>query len=300
MQLNNRTEILGEASRIFEHGMVQCDFHNHQAHEVLWVLDGRVRVQLLDDIVTLQKGDLLLIDSEVPHASSASHPNDLVLCFQHYFQDLSIHSGPSSNWSLMQQELGAEIKQQLAMLWWENQHKPKHWQTARDAALQHIQLILTRYFAAEVSPTKAQLESAQLVDQLLSTIRARYQQHLSLSQLAEEFELSEAYLSRYFKAKVGQSFLNYLTLLRLEKCLESLLQSQDAIGDIALNHGFPSIKAFNTAFKKEYHCTPSEFRCAQNKAQHSLVVQPQDYRSVEVSRVKQAIFPLLNKRLLYI
>ena len=117
--------------------------------------------------------------------------------------------------------------------------------------------------------------------------------------LAEERGLSEAYLSRYFKAKVGETFLRYLTLYRLEKSLSDLAQkTKKTISDIALDHGFPSVKAFNMAFRREYDCTPTAFRLKRESV--NLVDIGQAYAGVDVVLLKQRIMPWLDKQFLYL
>ena len=48
--------------------------------------------------------------------------------------------------------------------------------------------------------------------------------------------------------------------LRLREATVSLANSTDSVAHIAINCGFADIKAFNVAFKKHFHTTPSEYR----------------------------------------
>ncbi|PYF83331.1 AraC family transcriptional regulator [Marinomonas alcarazii] len=299
MYLSNRAEILEEESRIFAHCVTQCELHHHDAHECLWVVKGRIRVQVVDEILLLQEGDVLFINKALPHATQSTEGDNLVLCLQHNFAGLALDTLPMKKWSLVQKNTLPTIKRLLAHLWWEQHYKADHWQQAQSSLLAQLGLLFTRYFPSTNTISTDSMESTLLMNDLLRQITLRYQEHLSLSLLAEERGLSEAYLSRYFKAKVGETFLRYLTLYRLEKSLSDLAQKpKKTISDIALDHGFPSVKAFNMAFRREYDCTPTEFRLKRESV--NLVSTGQAYAGVDLVSLKQRIMPWLDKSFLYL
>ena len=68
------------------------------------------------------------------------------------------------------------------------------------------------------------------------------------------------YTSQFFKRQLGVSFLEYLLRLRLREATVRLANSEDGVAHIASSCGFADIKAFNVAFKKHFHTTPSEYR----------------------------------------
>lgn len=300
MYLSNRAEVLPEEARVFAHSVTQCELHHHDAHECLWIVKGRIRVQVVDDIYLLNEGQLLFINKGLPHATQTLDDDNLVICLQYNFVGVSIATLAFDEWNLVQQSLENEIKNLLSHLWWEFHHQAQSWQQAREAYLAKLNLILMRYFPPAEPPILDSIESAVLIHDLLKQITSRYQEHLSLSALAEEKGMSEAYLSRYFKAKVGETFLRYLTQFRLEKSLTDLIQLRHkSISNIALDHGFPSVKAFNTAFRREYDCTPSEFRLSKND-KANLVTFGEAYAGIDLGLLKQSIMPWLNKQFLYL
>ncbi|MCW4629836.1 MULTISPECIES: AraC family transcriptional regulator [Marinomonas] len=299
MYLSNRAEILEEESRVFAHSVTQCELHHHDAHECLWVVKGRIRVQVMDEIFALQEGDVLFINKALPHATQSTEEDNLVLCLQHHFVGVALDSRPVKAWSLVQQNMFPKIKQLMAHLWWEQHYKTDYWQQAQTSLLAQLGLLFSRYFPVTSVNKIDSMESTLLINDLLRQITLRYQEHISLSLLAEERGLSEAYLSRYFKAKVGETFLRYLTLYRLEKSLSDLAQKpKKTISDIALDHGFPSVKAFNMAFRREYDCTPTAFRLKRESV--NLVDIGQAYAGVDVVLLKQRIMPWLDKQFLYL
>lgn len=98
------------------------------------------------------------------------------------------------------------------------------------------------------------------IDRILNYIHSHYFEPLSLPEIAERFNMTETYLSRYFKEKVGQNYVNYLNDVRLKNAVTDLSQTDKSITEIALDHGFSTPSVFNRYFKSKYGKTPSEYR----------------------------------------
>ena len=98
------------------------------------------------------------------------------------------------------------------------------------------------------------------IDRILNYMHSHYFEPLSLPEIAERFNMTETYLSRYFKEKVGQNYVNYLNDVRLKNAVTDLSQTDQSITEIALDHGFSTPSVFNRYFKSKYGKTPSEYR----------------------------------------
>jgi len=59
---------------------------------------------------------------------------------------------------------------------------------------------------------------------------------------------------------MGISFVDYVLRLRLRDATTQLTSTDEAVARIASSCGFADIKAFNIAFKKHFHMTPTEYR----------------------------------------
>ena len=91
-------------------------------------------------------------------------------------------------------------------------------------------------------------------------INQHYTEDIPLEKAAEIAGFSKYHFARVFKEFSGQTFFDYLCLQRIKSAERLLLVPDKAITDIAYQAGFGSICAFNRAFKKKNHCTPSEYR----------------------------------------
>ena len=97
-------------------------------------------------------------------------------------------------------------------------------------------------------------------DKMIAYIDENYQQKIELEDIAKIGGYNVNYTSQFFKRQLGVSFLEYLLRLRLREATVRLVNSEDGVAHIASSCGFADIKAFNVAFKKHFHTTPSEYR----------------------------------------
>lgn len=100
---------------------------------------------------------------------------------------------------------------------------------------------------------------------ILDYIENNYQEDLTLQKLSQEFKLSPEYLSRQFKKLFGINFKTYLTEYRLNSSLNDIVYSNLNMQEIALKHGFSSVKVFINGFKNNFHQTPYQYRITHNK-----------------------------------
>lgn len=87
-----------------------------------------------------------------------------------------------------------------------------------------------------------------------------YMYDLNLTALAERFNYNASYFSELFKAKVGKTFIQYLTDVRMKHAVRLLEETTLGLWDIAELSGFSNPGYFSSKFKRIYGVTPSEYR----------------------------------------
>lgn len=83
---------------------------------------------------------------------------------------------------------------------------------------------------------------------------------LSLAQVAEAVSISPAYFSSIFSHETGETFIEYLTRVRIEKAKELLRTSSLRTTDIAFEVGYHSTNHFGKMFKRLVQLSPREYR----------------------------------------
>jgi AraC-like DNA-binding protein len=84
--------------------------------------------------------------------------------------------------------------------------------------------------------------------------------NLSLAGIAFELNLTEQYLSQFFKRQTGQNFSNYLEKIRIDYSCDLLRNPGCSVNDISYRAGYNSDKTFRRAFKRVKGISPTEFR----------------------------------------
>lgn len=100
-----------------------------------------------------------------------------------------------------------------------------------------------------------------LVEQMVSYLKANYlNANFSLQQMAFDFRLTPAMLSRYFKENYGQNINDYLNNLKMERARKLLLETNLPVYEVGLELGYQGPNSFIRRFKATYGITPGEFR----------------------------------------
>jgi AraC family transcriptional regulator len=119
------------------------------------------------------------------------------------------------------------------------------------------------------------------IERVLRFIDERYGEDIDLDRLAAVACLSRFHFAREFSARVGESPVERLTRVRVERAAELLASGDGKVADIAFRCGFGSLSAFNSAFRARMGASPSEYRKDGKKPQ-ALGKEPRDPRDGDV------------------
>ncbi len=126
-----------------------------------------------------------------------------------------------------------------------------------------ISSALTRLaeIAAESLETSSQHEPEWKILDFKQQIARRFAEpQLSIGAVAGRLAISESYLSKLLRRRLGTSFVDYVSDYRVERAKE-LLATSDMMGyEVAESVGYPDSRYFASLFKKRTGMTPSEYR----------------------------------------
>lgn len=91
-------------------------------------------------------------------------------------------------------------------------------------------------------------------------IANHYMQDVSLDHAAEAMGMSTFYFSRMFRASYNQTFLEYLTVYRINRAVALLEQTDIPVREIAPRVGYADANYFTKVFKRHTGVTPTAYR----------------------------------------
>ena len=101
----------------------------------------------------------------------------------------------------------------------------------------------------------------QVIEKAKQYIMDNYQDPgLSVEQICRYLHMSPAYFSTMFKKATGQTYVAYLTEIRLNKAVELLNMTDDKTYVIASKVGYQEQNYFSYVFKKRFGVSPTKFR----------------------------------------
>jgi AraC-like DNA-binding protein len=85
---------------------------------------------------------------------------------------------------------------------------------------------------------------------------------ISLKEAADAANLERKYFSSFFRARVGVTFKQWLTVQQIEQAMVILSAHDESISQVAYRSGFRDVRTFERAFKRLAGVTPSVFKAA--------------------------------------
>lgn len=267
--------------------------HKHRDVELLYMLEGEMALTLENETYILNQDDLILINSNKMHSvgrmlhtkkrglccsvkiawsfltDCAAAPDIMFWCSS--FQDMENRKYDELRVVLKRMVKDYAVNKEPQLIQYSDYYRLVH--------------ILTNYFMVDQESPEGERGAASRLDDIKYYIGKNYDSDISLSALADYMGLSVSYVSKYFKKHFDRNFMDYLYEIRLQKAEAQLVESEDAITEIAFQNGFPNMAAFNKHFKEKYGMTPSEYR----KNQKKQLADTQEERRSENVRAMEAL-----------
>ena len=260
----------GVPLKVFIHSVNKLKTHWHGEMEILLVLEGSVSIRIGSNKYLLKENDLILINSNEIHNTIKSHGDNVILAlqikstyFDKHLKGFSKKAFECKSFLHKEQERFDKIRYHIAKIVWELNKKREGYQFLVGSEILLLATHLINnfdYYTIEDTSIDIINKDVPRINNIIRYIDNNLQNGITLKDIADNENLNPYYLSHYIKRVMGISFQEYLNYKRLDKATELLLKTGKTITEIAFESGFPSTKALNTLIKKEYDCTPMEYR----------------------------------------
>lgn len=258
----------------------RCMFnHWHDDLEIVIPLQGHMIYNINGDLIRLEPGKGVFVNSNQIHYGFSSDDSDCVFIYALWHPMLlcatneieSEYVNPIvKNSSIPYLKLNDQCDWQRSIM---ADVQSMHGQLSERAAPLMLQsYIYDIWHTIFVNTTQERQRSASASPQLsilkdmLSYIHDGYHEKMTLNEIVDSGNISISNCNVIFKKYLKESPIKYLLNYRLMKSSELLINSAMPITEIAFEVGFSNPSYYIDAFKKAYGYTPNEYRKKNRKA----------------------------------
>lgn len=105
----------------------------------------------------------------------------------------------------------------------------------------------------------------EILMEIMEIIEKHYREDLSLEMISDTLGLPYSSMSKLFKKKVGEGFVEYITRIRIEDSIELLKDESLSIDAISRSVGYANTPTFIRNFKKIKGVSPGKYRSLMDK-----------------------------------
>ena len=278
-------------------------FHWHNEYEMIGILKGTINIRVSSESITLNEGDIFLVNSRVIHAIRCiEDENNLCMILQMSPELFTSEENENSDIPFYldstqkdeEPERGfAYFYRNLAQLVYESLKEDGHSPFRIRAQVCAMIADLFDYVIYDVRFRDSVSQNQQELAVSVIEYMEKYLEEDSIVDMAcRQFGLSRKSLDRVLKTMTGVTGKEILENLRVERA-KSLLKNTDKNMNYILDScGFGSEKTFYRVFRRETGLTPNEFRHKGQIDQYNE--QLKGYLDYEVPEVKEILKKVLE------
>ncbi len=242
--------------------------HYHRYFEIYYFIKGDCKYFIGNNTYTLMPGDVVLIPENVIHRTLYTSAYERKLL--NFTADLipeSIGDGLDSMLYIYRnKDVAKEINRIFDEIDREYSLMDRHSEGAIEGLVASLFILLAR------NENKAVHKGVNtpFVAEAVKRISESGQSNISLKALAHTLSVSPEHLSRTFRKETGFGFNEYLTLVRLQRAEQLLLESDGTVSEIAYACGFNDSNYFSDKFKKAHGISPLKYRRERRRATEKI------------------------------
>lgn len=250
------------------------DYHKHDFTEIIYILSGHSKYIINNEIYDLYSGDMFICNPGIYHQLLFINNNEPCVEFYCGFTDFQFKNMSPNCIDINDKyilHMSCEAKQEILKLCYNMVVENLSCKAGKYFMLKAylIQMLLTIIREFEIYDCKPETKGCNFdnfnknyaVKKIITYINENYSHKISLDKIAQNMYLSPVYISKIFKEETGESPINYLIKIRLEKAKEILLQSNsNSIKEVATLVGYEDAYYFSKLFKKYYGVSPLNYK----------------------------------------
>ena len=215
----------------FNDGNTSTTHHFHEDIEIIYLVEGNLKVVVNKDTYNLVVGDILIIGSGEIHCffKEKEFSKRAVIQFRMSIYD-SFLSGTKDNRTIKPMfihaklltfgsEVHALMEKQIQEIIYEYGEAKEGYKLILKARLYDLAVILLRYMPKDsysLEDESRQMERLKKLDKVFAHVEKNYQNHIGLDEISKVAGFSKFHFTRFFKENTGMTFLDYLNNLKIQ------------------------------------------------------------------------------------
>lgn len=254
--------------------------HWHRAIEIIYLLEGELEVTAENRTAHLTADQCILINTDVMHSTKCIKPNTAILLqipvefAELYMPDIHqlifvLDENPAN--SVRQTKL-LRFKETLMQMRVVNDIRPEGYLMRFNSLLFELLFQLYHNFSVKVFHSNSDQKKKDLdrLHQVIEYTSEHYNRAITLDEISQAVLLQPGYFCRFFKKRMGLTYIEYLNEYRLSFIYRDLITTTDPLQEILDRHGFTNYKIFRRVFREHFGDTPMKIR----KMQGAHAVKP--------------------------
>jgi len=250
--------------------------HYHPEFEIIYVFKGSGTKIIGENIASFSPGDLAIIGPDIPHAwrndnnYNKADTNIIEIHFTPDFLGNDFFTKPEMKPIL---QLFNKAAQGLNIYGMANPviaQKMKQMLATNDEFVRILIILEILECAANTNDvtklcrttytSKEVLMDSQRINKITNYINKKFQEDITLDEVAEIACLSISAFCKYFKKHTNKTFSAFLNETRIGYACKLLIENNYPISQVCFESGFKSITNFNRQFKSQTDIAPYEYR----------------------------------------
>lgn len=265
-------------SMMKESRFAKIPLHCHKVIEINYIYSGQCTQIINGEKITLQTGDVCLLDRNTPHSIMETGENDIIITIdmrKKYFTDGFLQrlssQGIISKFLVNAIQDNTERKQYI--YFYTNNDEELRWTFDRmlceyydedksneviDAYMIIVLSKLLKIFKQHHF-SNYKVDKSVLILDILQYLEINYMT-TSLAEAAEHFNFNPTYFGNYIKKNTGKTFKELIIQKKMTTACYYLVNTDTPIYQIAEEVGYENLGFFYKKFKDKYDVTPQEYR----------------------------------------
>ncbi|MBQ7800411.1 MAG: helix-turn-helix transcriptional regulator [Oscillospiraceae bacterium] len=236
--------------------------HSHSYTELFYITLGEGIFSIAGNRISVKSGDLLLINSNVPHTELSSKQNALgyivlgVKSVEFVFENEENRDYLMSCNPILTQKLAPIFREILQ----EKESGERYSSELCQSLLQTVLFYILKNTGDSISLTESERSVSKECAEVKRYIDSHFKEDITLDVLSRRAHINKYYLVHSFKKAFGMSPINYLQFRRITESRRIIVETDTPISQIAQMMGFTSQSSFTQCFKRIVNLTPTHLR----------------------------------------